>query len=455
MRTTLPFNKPTYTSPTTMTTPDRSKAPEIYQIGRLNMPEVEHLTLSNGIKLTTYSGGDEKVNRLTVTMAGGAAEEPSAGFSGLMAATTIEGTASLNAAKIADILDYNGSWFSSGTSVHDTTRTFFSLNSRFDKVAATISEMISSPSFPIHETAVAIEKAACKAEIENEKVAFHASKALDSMLMGTRCPLARRPDAATIRNITPEQLHDYYFSHLSTTTIRIYLSGRIDAPIINTIESTFGSINLDGNSKILSDDPTFTPVKPGSTVRIDRRGALQSAIAAGVPTIGRNHPDYEKLRLAIVFLGGYFGSRLMLNIREDKGYTYGIGASLTGYRNNGFIKIATECDNLYVDAVINEIAIEMKRMHDPSTYSKTELDRCRSFMATTLCSQLDSPFAVMDYHQNIDLIGTPYDYFNRQQDSLKNMTPESLAETAVKYLDPDKLCIAIAGQTEEKSSPVK
>lgn len=428
-----------------MTQPDRTKQPDIHSIGRLTMPDVRRLTLPSGVRMVIYDGGEERVNRLTIALAGGEAEESPSAPAGLMTSMTLEGAGSLSGADIADKLDYNGSWTSTGTHHHLTQRTFFSLNSHMSEVMPVISDIVMHPVFPDHEVSVGREKEARMAELQREKVSWHASHLLNTMLAGVGSLLASELDPAALREVTATSLCDAYYARLHPQALTAYLTGRITPEIEDMVGRALDVASQAPYSPL----PSLRPVTCGASApeirRIVRPGAVQSAVAAGIPSIGRQHPDYEILRLAVVFLGGYFGSRLMSNIREDKGYTYGIGASLYGYETAGFVKIQTECDRRYVAGVIDEIRGELIRMQDASTYTQEELLRCRSYMMTTLCAQLDSPFAVMDYYQNYDFIGAPEGYFERQQASIDAMNPDLLAETSRRYLDPNQLRIAVAG----------
>lgn len=408
------------------------------------MPFVKETELPNGIKFHVYDGGDSDVNRLSVVMAGGKAEDSSARLFELINTVSAEGTKTHTAEEIADKLDFNGSWFTASVSVHHTVRNFFSLNSRFAEVLPLIAEITCSPSFNSRQVEVARERAAQSVELSREKVRYHSARLLDRMLFSADSPLASEPSPSAIREVTSDNLRRRYSEILHPANISVFLSGRIDSGLEYAVAEAFGAIPAAAKPIALN----RVYMKPDGVPRTEwteRPGSLQSAIDAGIPLIGRSHPDYDMLRIAVVILGGYFGSRLMLNIREDKGYTYGIGASLLGYAGCSRLQITTETDNSHIAAVLEQIRVEMERMHDPASYTAEELQRASLFLKSTLAAQLDTPFAVMDYHQNHLLSDTPRGYFDSQQRAIEKMTPELLAEISRRYLRPENLYVAVAG----------
>ena len=424
--------------------PDRKTAPQVFPMGPLHMPEIRTYVLDNGVTLNVLDRGEDEVNRLTVIIDGGQAECKMAGLPELAAVARLDGIDGMTGEEVAEILDFNGSWARCAASVHHQSLTFHSLNSRIDRVLPVMVGLTAAPVFPDHAAEVAREKAARKLETDMQKVTWHAARAIDRLVMGPDCAAARGCTPGGLRDIMPEDLRRWHALTCATGHISLYLAGRITPRIEDMVADAFAAVRSDspgiGRAKLI-----FTPDMDRHSVKVERAGSLQTAVKCAIPTIGRLDPDYVSLRLSVMALGGYFGSRLMLNIREDKGYTYGIGAALMGYVEGGFITIETECDNRYTSAVLDEIAGELRRMHDPSTYTATELERLRSFLTTTLAAQLDSPFAAMDYYVVRQTADTQADYFDAQQRALAGMTPESLADTARRYFNPEMLYTALAG----------
>lgn len=424
--------------------PDRTVAPEVFPIGRLTMPGLRTRRLDNGVTLHILDRGEDPVNRISVYLPGGTVEAPAAGLAELAATAILEGTATASGEEIADTLDFNGSWAKGNASAHHHSLVVYSLNSRIDRVLPLIIDLVSAPAFPDHAVAVAREKSARDAELAARRVSHVARRALMELVCGPGSKVGRTPDAADYRAITPEMLRRWHDDTFSTRGMHVFLAGCITPEIERSVERSFGAIPAcDG--RVGRTDAAISPSEDKHEIIVERPESLQTAVCCAIPSIGRRHPDYEALRMAVIALGGYFGSRLMLNIREDKGFTYGIGAALEGYRDYSMITVSTECDNGYTPDVLREIRAEIERMKDPASYTEAEMERLKSFVATNLAAQLDSPFAVADYHVTALVNDCPPDYFDRQQTALASATPATLAATARKYFLTPSLFTTLAG----------
>lgn len=426
---------------------NRAIAPEIHNFGVLTFPEVNTTVLTNGITLHTISGGESEVNRITITLPGGEAESPAPGVSTMALAMLLEGSKSHSSNEIANILEYNGAWTNTGVSTHHSSLTLYSLNDRLEAIIGLLNEIITEPAFPDEALAMVKKRLTAKVEINREKVTYHSGVAMKKMMYGANQPLAYVDTPESIASITSDMLSDFHFSRLDTRNIHIFLSGKLSDRILTLVESTFSGIRSDALFPIKR--LTFPEFVSPQTISIDRPESLQNSIVMAIPAVGRVDSDFVPLRAAVTTLGGYFGSRLMTNIREEKGLTYGISASLLGYKDKSFIYIATQTDCTKTDIVIKEVYNEIERMKDESTYTADEIDRIRQFQMSNLASALDSPFTIMDLYQTRIVAATPPDYFDAQQTTAHNLSPQLLASMAQKYFNPTLTCTAIAGSITE------
>jgi predicted Zn-dependent peptidase len=149
-------------------------------------------------------------------------------------------------------------------------------------------------------------------------------------VFGENHPLSRSLTPEELAVISVDDLREHHARVYVPSGLQIYLSGRISPSIEDKLNDVFGCVAVDKPAQGLNIIPFEQSL--GKSRIIQRHGALQSALKISIPTINRDDEDYLDLRLAVAALGGYFGSRLMTNIREDKGYTYGISAALMGYR---------------------------------------------------------------------------------------------------------------------------
>lgn len=425
-----------------MSSLNRKQTPATKDFRQLIIPQTRKLLLDNGIPLIVLDSGSQEVNRLSFIWDGGICETAYPSTASLAVSLMREGTNRHSGAEISEIFEFNGAWIKSAVHSHHSSIVAYSLNSKTDQVFPILSETICEPVFPERETVVIRDKMVRKAELDNEKVDFHSALANRKQVMGEKHPLAQSDTPEIIQNITPsdlKQFHDYVFS---PSTCSIYLSGRITPQVEDAVNRNFGFWKAEsGGCK-----PNFVPFiqSDNHTVLVKRKGSLQSAVRMAIPTIGRQNKDYIALRIAVTALGGFFGSRLMSNIREDKGYTYGISASLLGYSEGGVISIGSQCDNKYVDVLTTEVRKEVGRMTSDGL-SDEELSRLKKYMVSQLAATLDSPFSIMDYYENMRLAGTPADYFESQLNEINEITSHRIKEISRRYLLDDNIFISICG----------
>lgn len=180
-------------------------------------------------------------------------------------------------------------------------------------------------------------------------------------------------------------------------------------------------------------------------VFIELPDALQSAVRIGGLSLDRCHPDYLKMRVVITLLGGYFGSRLMSNIREEKGYTYGIAASLMTYPDHGMLAISAETTNEYVDPLISEVYHEIDRLQN-ELVSDEELKMLKNYMLGDMCRSYESAFSLADAWISLQVSGLSSSYFAEALNAVKNITPDEIRELSQKYICKESLKEIISGR---------
>lgn len=426
---------------------DRTIVPEIRDFEHLDIPQCRKLTLDNGINLNVLDHGEFDVNRLTMSWVGGANDVDS--FTSLILATDLmrEGSELHSGAEIAEILDYSGAWLRNNFHSHHTTLSLYSLNSKFNDILPIVIESIVSPVFPLHEFEINKEKISRRKEINLSKVAYLSNRSNHKLIYGEAHPCSFDESPDDIRDISYDDVKNIHRKVFTPNGCELFLTGRISPKVEDQINNQFGRL-------MLADETIshrIIPIQPSSQKEdiITVSESLQSAITMSIPTISRSNPDYNDLRYTVMALGGYFGSRLMTNIREDKGYTYGISSALLGNWEGGVITISTQCDNNYSMAVIDEIKKEVSNLKK-NDFCTDELNRLKRFAMTQIAGILDSPFTIMDYYENQRHVLTSVDYYNQMQQSINLLTSQRISELADKYLDINEFRISIAGNPNNK-----
>lgn len=427
---------------------ERSVAPQVLPLPAPVLPDFDTYTLPNGSSLTVLRRGcDAGVFRICAVCKTDVAFPAGPAVSQLYMPMLREGTSSLLSADISDILDGTGSWLNGFTSSHHFVHQLFGLHSGARPALEVFADILRNPVFPADSLAVVSESEAQKAEVAMHRVATHARRAVEKIVWGSDHPSVQVPSPDGLRSITPDSLTALHRRIYRPSDFRFYLSGNITPDIEKIVSETVGS-DLSPLPDTPSDPVVITPLPPrpscGDTfTRVSVPDSRQAAIRLDIPSIGRDHPDYEMLRLAITALGGYFGSRLMTNLREDKGLTYGISAGLLGSIDGGVISVSTECRADAANQAIDEIRAEITRMAT-EPLSDEEIHRLCSFAMSRQASTLDSPFTIADVAMYHTTLGTPPDYFERTNRAILTATPRILADLAARYLDLSRAATVLA-----------
>ena len=419
--------------------------PAIHNFTDLSLTCPTPVQLSNGMPMWVIGNGEDEVCRLTLLMGGGAMHESKSMIAYLTAANVLQGNRRQSPAEVAEALDYHGAWKSSQSHDFRSILSISSLNEHLEKMAELFMTCVTQPSFPADELEVTKQRLAGNCATSRQQVKTLASEAMRQLYYGPRHPLARITTPEGIMSITPDEVKQFYATHYNSSNCHVIVSGKVTDKELAMIERTVGAWNRPG----LIDDEIEPPIEPQPEMLkiIDKPQAVQSALYLTLRAVPRRHPDYNKLRILVMALGGYFGSRLNQNIREQKGYTYGISAYLAGRKADAYIGINTECATRYTWSIIDEVKKETKRLHD-ELIPEVELNIVKQHIMSDLAKTLDTPFTMAEYVNSTLLFGTYPEYFNDQVTTLQQVTAEELRELAQRYLLPERMRIVIAGDAQ-------
>lgn len=423
---------------------DRTIQPEIQPLKNFHIQTPVRTTLPNGIPLTVINAGEQEVVRMDVLFSGGRwqqSQKLQALFTNRMLR---EGTTKYTAATIAEKLDYYGSWLELSSSSEYAYITVYSLNKYLVKTLEVVESMIKEPLFPQKELQTILDTNIQQYLVNTSKVDFLAHRSLLKSLYGEQHPCGKIVMEEDYHTITPEVLREFYERHYHSGNCSIFLSGKVTDDIISRVTDIFGIPFGQYQLQMPKLSFPFAAI-PEKRIFTEREDAMQSAVKMGCTTITREHPDYPKLRVLMTLFGGYFGSRLMSNIREDKGYTYGISAGVVFYPDSGLLIVSTETDNEYVEPLIQEVYHEIDRLHqDP--VSAEELRMVRNYMLGEMCRSYESPFSLSDAWIFIATSGLKDDYFARSLQAVNEITPAEIQDLAQRYLCKETLKEVIAGK---------
>jgi predicted Zn-dependent peptidase len=240
-------------------------------------------------------------------------------------------------------------------------------------------------------------------------------------------------------------VREFYRKHYHSGNCSVYVSGKVTPEIVRCIERNLGDEPWGIIGKVAPLE-YFEPKQTSEKrVFVEKLDALQSSLKMGCFAMDRLHPDFLKTRAMVTLFGGYFGSRLMSNIREDKGYTYGIGAGVVNCPGSGVLAITTEADNQYIEAIIGEVYHEIDRLQNDLVPSE-EVEMVRSYMLGDFCRAYEGPFSLSEAWIYTETAGLDDGFFERQIDSIRSVTSEEIRTLAQRYLCKEKLIEVVAGK---------
>ncbi|MCX6257202.1 MAG: pitrilysin family protein [Bacteroidia bacterium] len=427
-----------------MKIPDRTKQPAVQKIENINLSKPQELKLNGKIPVYIIHGGEADVIRIDVIFEAGLWFHDKTLVAPITNSMLTEGTKQYSSAGIAEKIDYYGAYLNTECNNDTASVSLLCLKKYLPETLGILENVVSEALFPENELSILINNRKQGFIIEGNKVKVLAQRKFLLALFGENHPYGQKAEAGDFDTVSKSQLVEFYKHQYSTNNCRIIVSGNADDESIKNIESCFGIIGGNSDVQIIDPKHVILNTKPGKYF-IEKEEAVQSAIRIGKIMVNRHHPDFPGLMVMNTLLGGYFGSRLMTNIREDKGYTYGIGSGLISLRHSAYFFIATEVASEVCKDAINEIYSEIKKLQSEEI-PKDELDRVRSYMLGDLLRDFDGPFAQADIFRILSDNGQDYRYYENIVKTINTIQPFEINELALKYLHTEDMFEVIAGK---------
>jgi len=420
---------------------NREIAPQFKQVDQIDFIKAKKHLLKNNIPVFSISGGEQNLVRIEFIFANVDWNEEKPLLASVTNAMLNEGTHSLTGAEIASKIDYYGSFFQTEFSSDRSSVTLYSLKKYLGNTLPIVKEVLTGSIFPEKELKTYISNQKQKLKVSLEKNDFLARKQFNKLLFGNTL-YGYSPDGKDYDLLNREDLQDYFVKAYHPLNCTIIASGNVDEGIIHELDNLFGEWESQASFKINQ----FNFDMPVATERIiEKPQALQSAIRIGIPTINRVHPDFAAFQVLNTVLGGYFGSRLMTNIREDKGYTYGIGSGNASFEQAGFFFIASEVGADVCRNTLQEIEKEINILKT-ELIPNEELKLVKNYLMGSLLGSLENAFSHADKFKNIYFFDLRYNYFDEYIQTIKNISSEELKDLANKYLNYEKFIKVIVGK---------
>lgn len=423
---------------------NRNIAPDFKSIEKINLIEANEIVFKNNVKLYSINAGAQKVKRIDLIFNAGTWFEKQRLVALITNLMLNEGTKTKNANKIADLFEFYGATFNVSISPDTAYVGVTFLGKHSEKIFNILADILKNSNFPQSELDNLIQNKKQQYLLDSSKVKVLARRKFNEVLFGKEHPYAMYSELSDFDLINTNILKDFYSDFYNSSSCKIVLSGSITDDDIKLVEKYFGKESWGNNKKIqtINYDVKSSGLK---NYLIQKDDSVQSSVRIGTNMINRRNKDFYGLTILNTVLGGYFGSRLMANIREDKGYTYGVGSVAVSYKHEGYFVIVTEVGSDVCQKAIDEVYFELKRLQD-ELIPDNELLLVKNYMLGEMVRAFDGPFAIAESYKELIDYDLEMSYYQDYLDSIKNATSKHLQELANKYFQKENMFEVVAGK---------
>lgn len=422
---------------------DRKKQPIAGDIGYISFEMPKQVSLDNQSQLFSYNDADSEVVKIEFQFPAGSAFSSGrleADFTNKLIAS---GTSTMTEKVISEKLDYYGAYFEKQVAKDDASFSVYSLRKFAPEVIKIVSEVLHDPIFPEQEVETLKNIRKQKFLVKCEKVSFLARRTFSNAIFSEDHPYGGQTEVIDFDRIQREDLLKFH-KEFYLSKPDIYVAGKVDDELIKILNTEFGKdeFEMTGVGKQF-----FDPAMNTDRILIEKKGAVQSAIRIGRLMFNRTHKDYPAMQVLNTVLGGYFGSRLMSNLREDKGFTYGVGSGLASLLHGGYFFISTEVGADTTKLAEQEILFEMKKLREEKIPTP-ELDLVKNYLLGQILKSTDGVFARMARFKSLHHFSQGIDDFNNLTHQIRNVQADKLQDLANQWFKEEEMLTVIAGNTD-------
>ena len=401
----------------------------------LHLKPCEKFVLDNGVEVFAIDAGAQDVLQLELVFFAGNSLENAGAVAAATNHLLKNGTTNKTAFQINEHFEYYGAYCNRACYHETATLSLHTLSKYLPELLPVVKEIITDSIFPETELAVYKQNSKQKLAVSLKKCDFVANRLIDALLFGEDHPYGKYITADKYDALTTEQLKEHFNKHYLNGSCVIFVAGKLPADLFEQLNKQFGSLTLSNHRKQIFNYQLQPAAQKKQRISNDANG-VQGAIRIARPFPNRHHPDYTKVMVLNTVLGGFFGSRLMSNIREDKGYTYGIHSYVQNHLQDSAWLISTEAGKDVSEAAVNEVYKEMQILTE-ELIEDDELLLVRNYLIGTILGDLDGPFHLIGRWKNIILNNLNEEYFYNSISTIKNISAEEVRGLAKKYFQPD------------------
>ncbi len=423
---------------------NRKKAPAQHEINNLSLLEPASITCENGLKIFVFQSKEMDLIKAEFVFNNIFNEPERPHLNTCLAQMIKEGTSTRSSKQIAEEVDYLGAYLLPEYNFDQSSLTLYSLSRHVSKLLPVVHDVLLNSTFPQPELDTFIRNNKQSLQISLQRSDYQARRLFYKYLFGEN-RYGNIPTEDKYNELNRKEILSLYRQEIQPNNCTLFLSGNITPSILAEFRVFFEK-KWENNQDVVQTLPPrlFETFKPELIVE-ERKEALQSSIRLAMPSINRTHEDFPAVQFVNTMLGGYFGSRLMKNIREEKGYTYSINSVNGGIKHGGFFTISTEVRAEATKSTLHEIQLEISNLRNTRA-SDAEISLVKNYVLGTVLGSVESIFSHVDKFKSVYFFGMSLDYFRTSNEAIRTMDSDRVLEIANKYFDYDRLLKIVVGK---------
>jgi zinc protease len=417
---------------------NRTIQPELQSIDKIDFVKPTIYDITSEVKLFFMKDVTNETTRFDLYFDAGNIRSPK-GIPAFVNGLLLSGTNEKSSTQINNDIDALGGFMESGLSAENAIVSMYCLRENVLPILHILTDAIDNVAFLESEVTELLADKKQAFFTNMEKVSYLCQREFQKRLFHSSEVYSTVATEDFYENVSIQGLKKFFQQYYQNGLSKVVVVGNLEQDTIDEIIDLVGKWAKTRNSEFEKNIKNL----PGE-FHVEKENAVQTAIRVGKILFNKNHEDYNDFLVLNTILGDYFGSRLMANIREDKGYTYGIGSMVAEYNNIGYFMIATEVGKEVKDATLKEIQFEIERLKT-ELIDNEELDLIKNYLLGQLLKSADGPYSMMDLFLSAEAQGLDFNFYNKAIEELHSITPERIQELAIKYLIWEEMTVVSAG----------
>jgi zinc protease len=435
---------------------DRSVEPALGADPEFSLPKIWTAKTSSGIQVSGIEQNEVPLIQYSLVIEGGHLFETveKSGTAALLAKMLMEGTARKTSEELEETFQLLGAGITVNGGREDISINVNALSANFEKTLATVKEILLEPRWDEEKFKVAKMKMINETRRNSSNPNYMAALSFYKIIYGGNSVMGILPTGSveSLESITMADLKTYYNTYFSPAIARFHIAGNVSPKRVKkALEQQFANWKYRDVVRPEIKSPAF-PEKD-EFYFVDVPGAKQSVIYMGYASINRGHSDFFPVTAMNHKLGGSFSSNLNMVLREQKGFTYSARSGFSGFKHYGNFTANTSVRSDATTEAVEIIRNEMEKYRQG--ISDEDLKFTRNALLKSKCREYETLGALLNMLQEIGSYQLPADFIRQEETFLKNYTAEKHKELAMKYLDPSRMCILVAGDAKTQLQPLE